>query len=57
MEKKSAWKSKTLVFNVVIPAIYTICIQLGLQIPEEVLSGVLAIGNFILRFLTKEPIV
>jgi hypothetical protein len=50
------WKSKTLDFNVLVPAIYAFLIAIGMDIPENVMVGVLAIGNFILRFFTKEPV-
>lgn len=50
------WKSKTLDFNVLVPAIYAFLIAIGMDIPENVMVGVLAIGNFVLRFLTKKPI-
>ena len=50
------FKSKTIDFNVLVTAIYGFLKALGVEIPEEVMVGVLAIGNFILRLLTKEPI-
>jgi hypothetical protein len=50
------WKSKTLDFNVLVPAIYGFLSALGMEIPEDVMVGVLAIGNFILRLITKEPV-
>ena len=50
------WKSKTLDFNVLVPAIYGFLIAIGMDIPEDVMIGVLAIGNFILRLITKEPV-
>ena len=50
------WKSKTLDFNVLVPAIYGFLIAIGMEIPEDVMVGVLAIGNFILRLITKEPV-
>ena len=50
------FKSKTIDFNILIPAIYAFLRSIGVDIPEEVMVGVLAIGNFILRFITKKPI-
>ena len=50
------WKSKTIDFNVVIAALWAMVQSLGMDIPEEVMVGVLAVGNFILRFFTKEPV-
>jgi len=49
-------KSKTLDFNVLAPAVYGFLKAIGVDIPPEVLAGVLAIGNFILRFFTKTPV-
>jgi len=50
------FKSKTIDFNILIPAIYAFLKTMGMDIPEEVMVGVLAIGNFILRFFTKKPL-
>ncbi len=49
-------KSKTINFNVWIPIIATIVATIGIEVPAEVWAGVLAIGNFLLRLLTKAPI-
>jgi hypothetical protein len=49
-------KSKTLDFNVIVPAIYGFVRALGYDVPEEVMVGVLAIGNFVLRFFTNKPV-
>ncbi len=49
-------KSKTLDFNVLVPAIAGFLIAMGIDIPESVIVGVLAVGNFVLRFFTKGPI-
>ena len=51
------FKSRTIDFNILIPAIYAFLKSMGVDIPEEVMVGVLAIGNFILRFVTKKPLV
>ena len=50
------WKSKTIDFNVVVAALWAMVQSLGMDIPEDVMVGVLAVGNFILRFFTKEPV-
>ena len=50
------FKSKTVDFNVLIPAIYAFLKTMGVDIPEEVMVGVLAIGNFIMRFFTSKPL-
>ena len=49
-------KSKTLDFNVLVPALAGFLIAIGVEIPPEVIAGILAIGNFILRFFTKTPL-
>ena len=49
-------KSKTIDFNIIVPAIYGFLKAMGIEIPEEVMVGVLAIGNFILRLITTKPI-
>ena len=53
---KKLLKSKTLNFNVWVPILGTIFAAAGVQVPAEVWAGVLAIGNFLLRFLTKVPV-
>ena len=53
---KKAAKSKTLNFNVLVPSIMAILATFGVDIPKEVLVGVMAIGNFILRLVTEEPV-
>ena len=49
-------KSKTINFNVWVPILASIFIGLGIEVPAEVWAGVLAIGNFILRLITKAAI-
>ena len=56
MKAKQLFKSQTLDFNILVPAIYAFLIAIGIDIPEDVMIGVLAIGNFILRFVTKKPL-
>ena len=53
---KSPLKSKTLQLNVLIPALWGIATAFGIDVPEEVVIGTLALANFILRFFTGEPI-
>lgn len=50
------FKSKTIDFNVIVPALWGFFIAIGIDIPEPVMVGVLAIGNFILRLITNKPI-
>ena len=49
-------KSKTLNFNVIVPALAGLAKAFGYSVPPEVVAGILAIGNFILRFLTEKPL-
>ena len=49
-------KSKTINFNALATAVVAILTSLGVEIPVEVVTGIFAIGNFILRLLTKEPV-
>lgn len=50
------FKSKTLDFNVLVAALFALLNHLGVVIPAEVMTGVLAVGNYILRFVTKKPL-
>ena len=51
------FKSKTVDFNIIVPALYAILKSgWGVNIPEDVIIGIIAIGNFILRFFTKKPL-
>ena len=50
------FKSKTINFNLLVPAVIGILSAFGVAVPVEVATGVLALGNFILRFATKEAI-
>jgi len=50
------FKSKTIDFNVIVPAIYGMLSAFGVVIPEDVIIGILAIGNFVLRLITSKPI-
>jgi len=56
MEAKQVFKSKTVNFNVIVPALAGVAAACGYPIPAEVVAGVLAVGNFLLRFITKKPI-
>jgi hypothetical protein len=57
---KPAWKSKTLIFNLAAFALHAIvAAATGGQLPAEyaVLAPLIqAAGNFLLRFVTSEPI-
>ena len=54
---KKLFKSKTINFNLLIPAIVGLLSAFGVVVPVEVATGILAIGNFILRLMTTEAIV
>ena len=56
MTVKQGIKSKTLNFNVIVPALAGVAAACGYPIPAEVVAGILAIGNFVLRLITKQPI-
>lgn len=49
-------KSKTLNFNVLVPALTGVLAAFGVVVPPEVVVGILAVGNFLLRFITKVPL-
>lgn len=49
-------KSKTLNFNALVPALFGVLAAFEINVPPEVVVGVLAIGNFILRFFTEVPL-
>ena len=53
---KKLLKSKTLDFNAAVPALAGVLFAFGIEIPAEVVAGVLVVGNWILRFFTKGPI-
>jgi len=50
------FKSKTVDFNIIVTAIFALLNHLGIVIPAEVMTGVLGIGNFVMRLITKKPI-
>ena len=56
METKHWLTSKTLMINALIPALWGIVSAFGVDVPPEVVAGTLAIVNFIMRFVTKQPI-
>ena len=56
MQAKQVIKSKTVDFNAIVVALFAIAKGMGYEVPAEVITGVLAIGNFILRLITKGPI-
>jgi len=48
--------SKTINFNVWTPIVTAALAALGITIPLEVVVGIMALGNFVLRFFTKKPL-
>ena len=55
-ESKNVLQSKTVGFNVIVTAAISIASYFGLDIPTELATGIFAIGNFILRLVTKEAV-
>jgi len=53
---KKLFKSKTINFNILIPVAMMICGALEIDVPENVWAAVAVVGNFLLRFVTKEAI-
>jgi len=54
---KKLFKSKTINFNLLVPAIMGLLSAFNVTVPTEVATGVLAVGNFILRLVTNSAIV
>ena len=50
------FKSKTIDLNIIAGAVVTLLTSFGVVVPIEVVTGVFTIGNFILRFFTKKPV-
>ena len=50
-------KSKTINFSVWVPILAVIVKNLGIEVPAEVWTGVIAIGMFLMRLITKDAIV
>lgn len=50
------FKSKTINFNLLVPAIVGLLSAFGVAVPVEVATGILALGNFILRLITNGAI-
>jgi len=54
---KKNWKrSRTIIFNVISGAVIIANELSGKIIPTEIATGIIIVGNIILRFLTKDPI-
>ena len=53
---KQIAKSKTVNFNVIMPIILVILPMLGIPVTPELTAAILALGNIVLRFITKQPI-
>ena len=50
------FKSKTINFNLTVPAVAGLLAAFGVAIPAEAVAGLLAVGNFVLRFFTEVPL-
>lgn len=54
---KGSAKSKSNQFNLVVaPAIITILKTYGVEVPVELVIGGYALGNYLLRWITKKPL-
>ena len=56
MKVKQLTKSKTIDFNVLVPVVSGILYSFGVPVPPEAIAGILALGNIILRLVTKKPL-
>jgi len=50
------FKSKTLDFNIIVGALFALGMGFGYEVPADVIAAVALIGNFILRFFTKDAV-
>jgi len=50
------FKSRTIDFNIIATSVVAILTNFGVDVPIEVVTGVFGIGNFVLRFLTKNAV-
>lgn len=53
---KKLFKSKTINFNALVPAVIALLGATGISVPTELATAVLVIGNMVLRMITKEAI-
>ena len=53
---KQLMKSKSVNFNVFMPMIMVALPMLGVPVTPGLTAGILALGNILLRFVTKESI-
>ena len=51
-----AAKSKTVDFNILAGSVVGLLTAFGVAIPVEAVTGIFAIGNIMLRFITKKPL-
>ena len=56
MNSKNVFASKTFWFNAISTAVTVASGQTGLNIPPKIAVPVVAIGNIVLRLLTKQPV-
>ena len=56
MNFKQIVNSKTVDFNILLPVVVGLASAFGWTIPVEAVTAIFAIGNIILRFLTKKPV-
>ncbi|MBC8508645.1 MAG: hypothetical protein H8D34_27620 [Chloroflexi bacterium] len=53
---KKLFKSKTINFNALVPAIVALLAAFGVAVPTALVTAILVIGNMVLRMITKEAI-
>ena len=53
---KKLFKSKTINFNALVPAIVALLAAFGVVVPTALVTAILVIGNMVLRMITKEAI-
>lgn len=53
MTAKQVLKSKTIDFNVLVPAVTALLTALGVTVAPQVVVSVLVLGNIVLRLITK----
>lgn len=56
MEVKQIAKSKTIQFNTIVTALIYLLPLFGVPVTPEITAAAYAVGNVILRFITKEAV-
>ena len=54
---RKIFKSKTINFNVIVGAVFTILTKgFGMKVDPELINSILVLGNILLRFVTNESV-